>query len=270
MMSCSIVSLTRRGVSDYLIGPVGTLDVVRAICGLFSSRRMPRRSAGLSRSSAPRAALALRPWHTIRWAIGRDLALDSVVADLDLAFGTAGLDYNQDPPQGIADAVFSPDRVDTGVHRPLAVEMHGPFESAGGAGHSGSRLRLRRRCLRYDARLRCAAPSRAWSSMFRINGRPGPSGFLSSADDILVAPAPTLPTCAMPRTWSICCAPRVQTITAALLPQSGGRAETAGNHAGRFREGAGKRSARGDSVRATALRSGREQRPDDRRGVGWP
>jgi len=36
-----------------------------------------------------------------------------VVADLDLAFGTAGLDYNQDPPQGIADAVFSPDRIDT-------------------------------------------------------------------------------------------------------------------------------------------------------------
>jgi len=34
--------------------------------------------------------------------------------DLDLGFGTAGLDFNQDPPQGIADAVFSPDRVDTG------------------------------------------------------------------------------------------------------------------------------------------------------------
>ena len=45
--------------------------------------------------------------------MARDLALDSVVTDLDLAFGTAGLDYNQDPPQGIADAVFSPDRVDT-------------------------------------------------------------------------------------------------------------------------------------------------------------
>jgi pilus assembly protein CpaE len=51
--------------------------------------------------------------HNVAWAIARDLALDSVVADLDLAFGTAGLDYNQDPPQGIADAVFSPDRVDT-------------------------------------------------------------------------------------------------------------------------------------------------------------
>ena len=35
------------------------------------------------------------------------------LSDLDLAFGTAGLDYNQDPAQGIADAVFSPDRIDT-------------------------------------------------------------------------------------------------------------------------------------------------------------
>jgi pilus assembly protein CpaE len=52
--------------------------------------------------------------HNVAWAIARDLSLDSVVADLDLAFGTAGLDYNQDPPQGIADAVFSPERIDTG------------------------------------------------------------------------------------------------------------------------------------------------------------
>jgi pilus assembly protein CpaE len=51
--------------------------------------------------------------HNIAWAIARDLNLDSVVTDLDLAFGTAGLDFNQDPPQGIADAVFSPERIDT-------------------------------------------------------------------------------------------------------------------------------------------------------------
>src|SRR6476620_10710307 len=29
--------LVRRGVSDYMISPVGTIDVVRSICGLFSS-----------------------------------------------------------------------------------------------------------------------------------------------------------------------------------------------------------------------------------------
>jgi pilus assembly protein CpaE len=35
-----------------------------------------------------------------------------VLADLDLAFGTANMNLDQDPTQGIADAVFSPDRVD--------------------------------------------------------------------------------------------------------------------------------------------------------------
>ena len=51
--------------------------------------------------------------HNVAFAIARDLALDTVIADLDLPFGTAGLDFNQDPPQGVADAVFSPDRVDS-------------------------------------------------------------------------------------------------------------------------------------------------------------
>ena len=29
--------LVRRGVSDYIIGPVTAIDVVRSICGLFSA-----------------------------------------------------------------------------------------------------------------------------------------------------------------------------------------------------------------------------------------
>src|SRR6202171_3027641 len=59
--------------------------------------------------------------HNVAWAIARDLALDSVVIDLDLAFGTASLDYNKDPLQGIANAIFSPDRPDTSfVDRLLA------------------------------------------------------------------------------------------------------------------------------------------------------
>ena len=41
--------------------------------------------------------------------------MQTVIVDLDLAFGTAGLDFNQDPPQGIAEAVFAPDRVDANL-----------------------------------------------------------------------------------------------------------------------------------------------------------
>jgi pilus assembly protein CpaE len=105
--------LTRRGVSEYLMMPIGTIDIVRAICSLFSAPDAKAVGRIIAVVGAKGGVGASTISHNIAWAIGRDLALDTVVADLDLPFGTAGLDYNQDPPQGIADAVLSPDRVDT-------------------------------------------------------------------------------------------------------------------------------------------------------------
>jgi pilus assembly protein CpaE len=105
--------LVKRGVSDYVIAPVTALDIVRAVCGLFSAPEAKAVGRVIAVAGAKGGVGASTIAHNVAWAIARDLALDSVVADLDLAFGTAGLDFNQDPPQGIADAVFSPDRVDT-------------------------------------------------------------------------------------------------------------------------------------------------------------
>jgi pilus assembly protein CpaE len=105
--------LVRRGVSDYMMSPVGTIDVVRSICGLFSAPDAKPVGRVIAVVGAKGGVGASTVAHNIAWSVARDLALDSVVTDLDLAFGTAGLDYNQDPPQGIADAVFSPDRIDT-------------------------------------------------------------------------------------------------------------------------------------------------------------
>jgi pilus assembly protein CpaE len=105
--------LVRRGVSDYVIAPITAIDVVRSICNLFSAPEAKAVGRIIAVVGAKGGVGASTIAHNVAWAIARDLAMDSVVADLDLAFGTAGLDYNQDPPQGIADAVFSPDRVDT-------------------------------------------------------------------------------------------------------------------------------------------------------------
>jgi pilus assembly protein CpaE len=105
--------LVRRGVNDYVIGPVDTLDVVRSICSLFSASEAITVGRIIAIVGAKGGVGASTIAHNVAWTIARDLALDSVVTDLDLAFGTAGLDYNQDPLQGIANAVFSPDRLDT-------------------------------------------------------------------------------------------------------------------------------------------------------------
>src|SRR6201998_1993700 len=113
--------LVRRGVSDYVVGPVDTLDVVRSICGLFSAAEAVAVGRMIAVVGAKGGVGASTVAHNVAWAIARDLALDSVVIDLDLAFGTAGLDFNKDPLQGIANAVFSADRPDTAfIERLLA------------------------------------------------------------------------------------------------------------------------------------------------------
>jgi pilus assembly protein CpaE len=107
--------LVRRGVNDYVVGPVVALDVVRSICSLFSASEAITAGRVIAVAGAKGGVGASTIAHNVAWAIARDLALDSVVIDLDLAFGTAGLNYNRDPLQGIANAVFSPDRLDTVV-----------------------------------------------------------------------------------------------------------------------------------------------------------
>ena len=105
--------LVRRGISDYVMGPVEPLDVVRTICSLFAANEAVAVGRIIAVVGAKGGVGSSTVAHNVAWAIARDLALDSVVIDLDLAFGTASLDYNQDPVQGIANALFQPDRPDT-------------------------------------------------------------------------------------------------------------------------------------------------------------
>src|ERR1700761_4898225 len=88
--------LVRRGVNDYVVGPVGVLDIVRSICSLFSSTETVTSGRVIAVVGAKGGVGASTVAHNVAWAIARNLTLDSVVIDLDLAFGTASLDYNQD------------------------------------------------------------------------------------------------------------------------------------------------------------------------------
>jgi pilus assembly protein CpaE len=105
--------LVRRGISDYVMSPISVLDVIRTVSALFGAPDAKPVGRTIAVVGAKGGVGASTIAHNIAWSIARDLRLDAVVADLDLPFGTAGLDYNQDPPQGIADAVLSPERIDT-------------------------------------------------------------------------------------------------------------------------------------------------------------
>jgi pilus assembly protein CpaE len=107
--------LMRRGVSEYLITPVSVLDFVRTIGDLFGSPGAEPVGRTIAVVGAKGGIGASTLAHNLAWAISRKIDLNTVIADLDIAFGTAGLNFNQDPPQGIAEAVFSPERLDANL-----------------------------------------------------------------------------------------------------------------------------------------------------------
>ncbi len=105
--------LMARGVSEYLVVPVTPVEFVQAISNLFRAPGAKPLGRVISVIGAKGGVGASTVAHNLSWALAAGLDMATIIADLDLGFGTAGLDYNQDPPQGVAEAVFAPERVDT-------------------------------------------------------------------------------------------------------------------------------------------------------------
>jgi pilus assembly protein CpaE len=107
--------LTRRGVSEYLIAPVGALDLIQAFSDLFHAPGTNPIGRTIAVVGAKGGVGASTVAHNLAWTLARKLSTATVIVDLDIAFGTAGLDFNQDPSQGVADAVFAPERLDSNM-----------------------------------------------------------------------------------------------------------------------------------------------------------
>ncbi len=105
-------NLIQRGVSEYLVAPIDKMGVIRAISELYIERAAQPLGRTIAFVGGKGGVGSSTVAHNVGWAIARTFESDVVIADFDLAFGTAGLDFNQDPTQGIAEAVNAPDRLD--------------------------------------------------------------------------------------------------------------------------------------------------------------
>ena len=104
--------LIRRGVSEYVVAPLDMFAFLHAVADLYHSPEAAPVGRSIAVFGAKGGCGSSTIAHNVAWSIARTFSNDVVVADLDLAWGTAGLDFNQDPTQGVFDALNSPDRVD--------------------------------------------------------------------------------------------------------------------------------------------------------------
>ncbi len=107
--------LMRRGVSEYLVAPFDPVQMIRTIGTLFADPEAPFTGKTLAITGVKGGVGASSIAHNLAWALSERCKVNATLVDLDLNFGTTGLDFNQDTQATIADALMSPDRFDDAV-----------------------------------------------------------------------------------------------------------------------------------------------------------
>jgi len=104
--------LIRQGLSEYLVAPVHQLQIIDAVSSLFNEPGADPIGRIMAFIGAKGGVGSSTIAHNIASLASGEYQVDTIVTDLDLAFGTAGLNFNQDPAQGMAEALASSDRID--------------------------------------------------------------------------------------------------------------------------------------------------------------
>ena len=104
--------LMREGISEYLVAPLHQLQVIDSIGGLFRDSKASPVGRIQAFVGAKGGVGSSTIAHHVGWLMARDYAVDTVITDLDIAFGTAGLNFNLETPQGIVEALGASERID--------------------------------------------------------------------------------------------------------------------------------------------------------------
>jgi pilus assembly protein CpaE len=105
--------LIRQGISEYLVAPLSQVQIIEAVAALYQDPKSEPLGKIFSFVGAKGGVGSSTIAHNTAWLMSQNFGLETVITDLDLAFGTAGLNFNQDSMGGILDALGQPDRVDT-------------------------------------------------------------------------------------------------------------------------------------------------------------
>ncbi|MCM2397094.1 CpaE family protein [Rhizobium sp. S95] len=104
--------LMRNGISEYIVAPLAMADIMTAISAIFVDPEAEPLGRSIAFIGAKGGVGSSTIAHNCAFGISSLFSTETILADLDLPFGTANIDFDQDPAQGMAEAVFSPERLD--------------------------------------------------------------------------------------------------------------------------------------------------------------
>ncbi len=104
--------LMRQGISDYIVRPRSPLQIIKSIATLYVDPSAPPIGRTIAFVGARGGSGSSTLAHNVAWCAAEEMQSDTVILDLDLPFGTASLDFEQDPTSGLIEALGSPERLD--------------------------------------------------------------------------------------------------------------------------------------------------------------
>ncbi len=104
--------LIRQGVSEYIVRPNSPLQIIKTIADLYVDPAAPPIGKTMAFVGARGGVGSSTIAHNIGWCTAEEFKSDTVILDLDLPFGTASLDFDQEASAGLVEALTSPERLD--------------------------------------------------------------------------------------------------------------------------------------------------------------
>ena len=114
-------TLMSQGVSEYLVAPVGGRDLVAVLDRIFADPSATPRGKVLAFFGARGGTGSSTVAHNLAWSMGKAVDDGVVVIDFDFGFGTAGLAFNLEAKQTLAEVLGQPDRIDMVLMERFAV-----------------------------------------------------------------------------------------------------------------------------------------------------
>ena len=114
--------LVERGIADYLVAPIEPLGLINAALRLFpqnEARRLGKIAAFIGAKGGTGSSTIAQ---NTAWCMANE-GVKVLLADMDLQFGTAALNYNIDAPVGFTEQIAGAERLDEAFFERL---LHNP------------------------------------------------------------------------------------------------------------------------------------------------
>ncbi len=113
--------LMKNHISDYIVAPFTSIQIIESVAAVYNDPKAAPLGRVVAFVGSKGGVGSSTIAHNMAYATSQKHDIETILTDLDLSFGTAGLNFNQEASGTLYEALVAPDRVDgTLVERLMA------------------------------------------------------------------------------------------------------------------------------------------------------